>query len=442
MVDNSKYQNLWDNILDKMASNYDETQFREVFENCTIVHKVVDGLIYIIVPNILTKTKINKLYSKKITELASMMSEEYLRFKFVTADEVITKTPTKPSASLYETNLNENYSFESFVVGPSNMMSYRMAMSVASQPGIVANPLYIFGGVGLGKTHLMQAIGNYMLDEDVTRKILYVQANTFIEDYSKSKIKNNFDDFERKYNDLDALLVDDIQMLATGKKSQQEFFNLFDKLYRNKKQIIITSDCPASQLKDIMDRLTSRFGWGLTVNIKAPDLEHRVNILKRKVQESSDKAVPDDVLDYIASNFTDNIRELEGGFNRVLFYSICFNADVTLSLAKEALTELLQNKKQNGSSSSYENLISVVADFYNITVADILSKKRKNTIVVPRQICMYILKEKYKLPYKKIGSLLGRDHTTIISGYSKIKEEIKTDNGLKMAVESLTKKVD
>lgn len=437
-----KHQQLWNNVLDKLSLNYGYETYNEIFADCKTIYKIDNGVIYIVVPSLYIKTKINNFYLKKIIETSSTLTTEYVRYKFVTANEVIpaeVQQPIKAEAT-FESNLNVNYTFESFVVGQSNMMSYRMAMKVASQPGQVANPLYIFGGVGLGKTHLMEAIGNYMLDEDLTRKILYVPANTFIEDYSKSTMKNNFVEFEKKYKNLDVLLVDDIQMLKVGEKSQHEFFNLFNDLFQKKKQIIITSDCPAQKLVGIMDRLTSRFSWGLTVDIKAPDLAHRVNILKRKIQESSEKTVPNNVLEYIAENFTDNIRELEGGFNRVLFYCVAFDCEITLVTAKEALEALLKNKNTQGNQNTYENLLSVIAAFYNITLADIYSKKRSRQFVLPRQIGMYLLKEKYNLSYKKIGKLLSRDHTTVISGYQKINEELKTNKEMKMAVSALQRK--
>lgn len=441
-----EYQELWDNTLIELSKSYSEDTFNEIFSDVKKVVKFQNGLISVLAPNVFIKTKINKIYIFRIQEILNSLSKEQLRVKFVTAEEitepVIAQIEPDKVNRMFESNLSSNYSFESFVVGESNMLSYRMAMKVAEQPAEVANPLYIFGGVGLGKTHLMQAIGNYMLDKDVNRRILYAQANTFIVDYSKATQSGDMRSFEEKYNNLDALLVDDIQMLEIGKKSQQEFFKLFNDMYHNKKQIIITSDCPADQLKGIMDRLTSRFSWGLTVDIKSPDLKHRVNILKRKVLEQSDKIIEDDVLEYIASNYTNNIRELEGGFNRVLFYGITMNMEININLAKEALAPLLKNRKQNGDNDTYERLMSVIADTYNITIADLLSNQRNSKYVLPRHITMYLLKNIFNLPYKKIGNLLGgRDHSTVLAGCAKIEQELKINNELKMAINSITKKV-
>ncbi len=441
------YQNLWSRTLEILGKKYSEDTFNEVFGESKKVLKFLNGSIYVQVPSTYIQTKLQTVYKFAINDALKSLTNEQIKFKFILEDEekeAETKIIKKDPVRYFENNLNELYNFESFVVGESNMFGYRMAMKVAEQPGEIANPLYIFGGVGLGKTHLMQAIGNYILDKDIKNKILYVQANDFIVDYSKAAQMGNMSAFEEKYNDLDVLLVDDIQMLEIGKKSQQEFFKLFNDLYDKKKQIVITSDCPADQLKGIMDRLTSRFSWGMTVDVKTPTLEQRVNILKRKVQESSKKEISIDVLEFIAKNFVDNIRELEGGLNRVLFYSDIYNIDsITLDKAKDALESLLKTKKQTNSNTNFANILSVVADFYNVTVDDIISNQRNSIYVLPRQICMYILKTKYDLPYKKIGSILGgRDHSTIIFGVNKMIEDIKNDNELKLAIESLIKKVD
>lgn len=443
----TNYQELWNKTKEILSFCYDEDTFNGTFEEVKKVIKFQNGTIFVLVPNIFIKTKINNMYSEKINEVLKSLTSEKLKFKFVLDSEITKEVPTSmPNTNrLYLNNLNENFNFESFVVGESNMFGYRMSMNVAEQPGVIANPLYIFGGVGLGKTHLMQAIGNYILDKDINKKILYVQANDFIVDYSKATQAGSMLEFDEKYGNLDCLLVDDIQMLEIGKKSQQEFFKLFNDLINRKKQIVITSDCPANQLKGIMERLTSRFSSGMTVDIKRPNLEQRVNILRRKALELSTKKVPDEVLYFISENFTDNIRELEGALNRVLGHSeVCNYADITLERATDALDALMKYKKTKPKNTeNYENILSIIANFYNISVNDLISNQRKQTYVLPRHIAMYILKEHFKLPYKKIGQILGnRDHTTIMSGCTKIENEIKTDRELKMAIDTITKKVD
>lgn len=303
MADN--YQNLWDNIKLYLSKELDEATYEDILADVCEVDKEQNGTIYVVVPDVYKKNRINNFFIEKINNLIKNYTTENLKFKFVLKEELQKETPTFSRGNrLYVNNLNENYNFESFVVGESNMFAYRMSINVAEQPGLIANPLYIFGDVGLGKTHLMQAIGNYILDKDINNKILYVQATDFIYDYSNAIQTNSMNEFNKKYNNLDCLLVDDIQMLEIGKKSQQEFFKLFNDLNNRKKQIVITSDCPANQLKGIMDRLTSRFSQGMAVDIKRPGLEQRVNILRRKANETSTKDIPDDVLYFIAENFT------------------------------------------------------------------------------------------------------------------------------------------
>ncbi len=322
------------------------------------------------------------------------------------------------------------------------MFAFRLAMKIADQPGMVANPFYIFGSVGLGKTHLMQSIGNYILDIDINKKVVYVKADQFIEDYSKF-CKNEMPEFTNKYRNLDVLLIDDIQVLEIGKKSQLEFFKVFDLLFNENKQIIITSDRPANEL-NIMERLTSRFSAGLMVDIQTPNLDHRVSILKKKVSESTNVEVEDSVLDFIASVFTNNIRELEGAFTRVLYYCTAVNLPITLDNAKEALAPLLNNKRlsNNHNESNFSKVQDVVASFFNITIDDLIGSKRQAKFVLARHIAMYILKNTYGLSYKKIGSLFSnRDHSTIISGCDKIENELKVNEEIKLAYDTIMKKV-
>lgn len=334
-----KYQDLWNDVLQELASKLSEETFNEVFEDARKVAKEENGLIYVLVPSKFIKTRINQLYARRINEAGERLAGSKVKFKFVCEDELENKKPKDILTTFNKNNLNENYTFESFVVGESNRLGYITSMKSAENPGVFANPLYIFGGVGLGKTHMMQAIGNYISDANLDSKILYVQANDFIVDYTKACKDNNMDAFEEKYADLDVLLVDDIQMLEMGKKSQQEFFKLFNDMYGKQKQIVITSDCPANKLAGIMDRLTTRFQMGITVDIKQPDQSLRVNILKRKLEERSQLEIDEETLYFIAENFSDNVRELEGALNRVLMVAEVYNQKPNLAMAKEAKSE-------------------------------------------------------------------------------------------------------
>lgn len=434
------YQDLWNKTRENLANRLAQQTFETAFGDVKKVVKVENQIIYVLTPSTYVRTLINNIYTKTISEILEGLTSQKLKFKFVEENEIV-QQQKKPVVKLNKNNLKSNYTFESLVVGESNRLGYLTSMKVAEQPGVFVNPLYIFGGVGLGKTHMMQAIGNFILENNLDTNILYVQATDFMADYIKAVQSQDMTPFEEKYENLDILLVDDIQMLSLGNKSQQEFFKLFNDMTTRQKQIVITSDCPASKLTGIMDRLTSRFQMGVSVDIHQPNLQQRVNILKRKLAENSNKIIDENILIYIAENFTDNVRELEGGLNRVLWYSEVYNTEPTIDLAKDALEVLIKAKKPN-IKNNYEDALSVIANTYSISMVDLLGKSRNSKYVLPRHIAMYILKNHYNLTYSKIGSILnGRDHTTIMNGCNKIEDEIKSNTQLKLAIDTILKKV-
>lgn len=437
-----EYQSLWNDTLEKLSQNLSDLTFNQTFNDVKHVVKEENGVISVLTPTTFVKKKINTMYAPQIAEILETLTTKKLKFKFVTEDELkITKQIQPAFTKFSKHNLNENYTFESFIVGDSNRLAYISAMKVADNPGIAANPLYIFGSVGLGKTHLMQAIGNYISETDLNNKILYVQANEYLEDYVKATRDKKMQAFEEKYENLDLLLVDDIQMLEKGKNSQDEFFKLFNNMINRQKQIVITSDCPASKLNGIMERLTDRFKSGMTVDIKQPELNQRINILKRKLAESTEMSIDDDVINYIAENFTNNVRELEGALTRVLWVAEVYGSKPTLATAVEALDILLKAKKPN-LNQNYEDALSVIANMYGISVVDLLGNSRSSKYVLPRHISMYVLKNHYKLTYSKIGAILnGRDHTTVMNGCNKIENDLKSNEQLKMAIDAILKKV-
>ena len=433
------YQDLWNKTRDKLAASLAEETFDETFSNVKKVLKNENGIIYVLTPSLYIKTRINNLYARKIGEIVSKLTDLRVKFKFVCEGEIKVEKPKQ--IKLNKNNLKNNFTFDSLVVGESNRLSYSTGLKVAEQPGVFVNPLYIFGGVGLGKTHVMHAIGNQIIENDLNNNVLYIQASDFITDYIKAVQAQNMTSFEEKYENLDVLLVDDIQMLAQGNKSQQEFFKLFNDLIGRQKQIVITSDCPAKKLTGIMDRLTSRFQMGVSVDIQQPDLPQRVNILKRKLAENSNKQLDEKILTFIAENFVDNVRELEGGLNRVLWYCEVYNKEPSLELAKEALEVLIKAQKAQ-EKGNYEAALSVISNTYSISTADLLGKSRNAKYVLPRHIAMYILKTHFGFTYSKIGAILnGRDHTTIMNGCTKIEEELKTNQELKMAINIILKKL-
>ena len=429
------YQDLWNKTRDKLSNNFAESTFNEVFGEVKKVVKVENGIINVLVPSTFIQSKINTVYTKGIAEILATLTNQKLRFKFVCEGEV-TPTYTPVTTNIYRNNLKTNYTFQSMVVGESNRLSYITAMKVAEQPGAFINPLYIFGGVGLGKTHLMQAIGNYISENNLDANILYVQATDYRSDYFKAIQTHKILEFNQKYENLDVLLIDDIQMLSDATKSQEEFFKLFNDMIASGKQIVITSDCPASKLTGIMPRLTSRFQMGVSVDVHQPDLSQRINILKRKLAETSEISIDEDILRYIAENFTDNVRELEGALTRVLLYSELYNSVPNLDLAKEALDILISSRKPK-QRENYEDALSVIASFYNISTVDLVGKSRTSNVVLPRQIAMYILYNNFNFTYERIGQILnGRHYSTIISGCEKIENDLKTDVQLKLAVEN------
>ncbi len=434
-------QDLWNQTRDKLAEDIAPSSFDATFENVTRVAKDDNGVIYVITPSPYIKRKINNTYYSIISKILSSLTKENVKFKFVCEEEL--KETTKVIDNTYKLNsidLNQNYTFESYVVVESNRMAYLTSLKVAESDNLIFNPLYIFGDVGLGKTHLMQAIGNYIADGDLNKKILYVQANDFLSDYSKATRDKNMKPFEDKYENIDVLLVDDIQMLAKKDSTQQQFFKIFDSMDNNRKQIVITSDRPASKLNDFMDRLKSRFQKGVSVNINQPNLNQRVSILERKVAEMTELKFDKDILVFIAENFTNNIRELEGALNRVILYLELNNETPSLKIAEEALADLIESKSHSG--ENYENALSVIADFYKISIADLLGNSRLAKYVLPRHISIYILKEKYKLTFSKIGRILnGRDHSTILNGYNRICEEKKTNKELSTVIDNILTKI-
>ena len=457
-------QKLYDNVINDLKETIEEDAFEELSIENKKISKFLDGYVYIVADDEFTLSKINKFYIRRINSFIPKYTDETVLFKFVSVTEMsaIVNTEEVTPVSIEQNlddkyrpgNIDATYTFQNFVVGKSNKFAYTFAMQTAETPGKNFNPLYIFGGVGIGKTHLMQAIGNYMLDKDINKKVLYVEAKEFCDDYihacnySVSEKQKKIDEFHNRYRAIDVLLVDDIQILCGKDKTQEEFFTLFNYLIEKNKQIVITCDRPANALDGMVDRLKSRFDQGLVVDITQPDLELRIDILRKKVKTLSNKSdLSDDVLNFIASSFTNNIRELEGALKRVIYYSVFTDSPITLDLAKDALATLIKSQKNANryanNSQSYENIQSVVSAYYGITVNDLISAKRNAKIILPRHIAMYLIKEIYDLPFKKIGSLFGgKDHTTVMSAVEKIETSLKTDNELKMAVDNIKKKLN
>ncbi|HHY19960.1 MAG TPA: chromosomal replication initiator protein DnaA [Firmicutes bacterium] len=334
--------------------------------------------------------------------------------------------------------LNPRYTFDSFVVGKSNSFAHAACFAVAEAPAHAYNPLFMYGGVGLGKTHLMQAIGHFVIENHPEMKIMYVSAEKFTNDMINSIRHNKMEHFRNKYRTVDLLLVDDIQFLTGKEGTQEEFFHTFNALYEANKQIVICSDRLPKEIATLEDRLRSRFEWGLTTDIQPPDLETRIAILKKKAS-SEDIEVPGDVLLFIAKQIRSNIRELEGALIRITAYSSLHNRPIDVELAAEALKDILpvQNRQ-----ISVELIQKVVAEHYNLNVSDMKSRKRTRSIAFPRQIAMYLSRELTDLSLPKIGEEFGgRDHTTVIHACDKISESLKQDAELEENIRKISDKI-
>ncbi len=448
---------IWQEVKGQLEMQLEDSTFEEIFASVDSVYKVKNNYVYLMVDNEFIKKRIELVYLQKMNRLLENYVDERYEYRLITKNQAEKEMSNDkafgvnvPDHQKFEeahlnANLNPSYTFGNFVVGHSNRLAYTSAIKIADQPGIVANPLYIFGDVGLGKTHLMQCIGNYILEGDINTKVLYVKADQFVEDYVRYASKKKYSEFNNIYRDVDVLLVDDIQFLAKKEKSQEEFFKLFEQLHNKQKQIVITSDRKASDLQDIMNRLTSRFSWGVTVDINRPDLDHRIKILEKKLlaETSETDMIPGKVIEYIASVFDNNVRELEGALKRVLFYCTAFDYDFTVKNAETALENLVRPRRGEHDylRNKIRNLLSVVSDYYNISTSDLVSKKRSRQYVYPRQIAMHLIKELYDLPYKRIGTYFNnRDHSTVMHSVEKVNNELQIDHNVKNDVEKLKHK--
>ena len=340
-------------------------------------------------------------------------------------------------------NLNPKYTFDTFVVGSNNNLAHAAALAVAESPGEIYNPLFIYGGVGLGKTHLMHAIAHFILKNNPSAKILYVSSETFTNELIDAiRNKNNITttEFREKYRNNDVLLIDDIQFIIGKESTQEEFFHTFNALHSAGKQIILTSDKPPKDMETLEDRIRSRFEWGLIADIGTPDYETRMAILRRKV-EADDMKLSDEILNYIATNIKSNIRELEGALNKLLAYSNLEKTDITMEIAMKELQNIITPDKPR--EITPQLVIEVVTEHFNISLDQMISKNRSNEIARPRQIAMYLCKNMTDIPLDSIGQLLGgRDHSTIIHGIKKIADEYESNENTRNLIETIKKKIN
>lgn len=440
---------LWKTFLEKMKENISPMLFETWFMETELI-ELKENHATVLVPMHVHKKHLKENYNDLIQETFAEITGTNFQFEYVTKEEVEknieidTDNVGVPAINEYETNLNPLYTFDNFIVGSSNKFAKATSLAVAEKPGFMYNPLFIYGNSGLGKTHLMHAIGNYII-KNSKKRVLYVTSEKFVSDFiginKKNKEGNNFDSvdiFKRKYRDIDVLMIDDIQYLGNANQTQQEFFNTFNDLYGNNKQIIISSDRSPDDLKLLEDRLRTRFNWGLTIDILPPDFKLRMDIIDKKLEgQVMSNAFPKEVKEYIASNCTSDIRKLEGAITRVVAYATMMNgSDITLDLAIEALKDYFA--KSVVAKNKIDQVQQLVASNYNITVEDLKSKKRMASIAVPRQIAMYICRTVLEESLPKIGiEFGGKDHTTVMHSVEKIKNEMKKNPILEMEIQKI-----
>ena len=342
-----------------------------------------------------------------------------------------------------ESNLNPNYTFDTFVVGNNNRFAHSASLAVAESPGEAYNPLYIYGGPGLGKTHLMHSIGHFILEKNPETKVIYVTSEEFTNEVIESIRNGNsssMSKFRDKYRGVDVLMIDDIQFIIGKESTQEEFFHTFNALQTQGKQIILTSDKPPKEMETLEERIRSRFEWGLMADIGVPEYETRMAILRKKA-ESDNFKIDDDILNYIANNIKSNVRELEGALNKLLAYYNLVHTDITMEIAEKELQNIITPDKPK--EITPQLIIEVVSEHFQINVDQMISKNRSNEIAKPRQIAMYLCKNMTDIPLDTIGSLLGgRDHSTIIYGIRKVTEEYESNENTRNTIETIKKKIN
>lgn len=446
--------NLWKSFLDKVKEQISSIPY-ETWFNETKLLSLNNNIATLLVPSYVHKKQLSLYYNDLIEEIFTEVSGSNFKFNYVIEEEIKNTLPKIEEYSgvpnineNFESNLDSKYNFENFMIGPSNKFAATTALAVAEQPGKMYNPLFIYGSSGLGKTHLMHSIGNYIL-KNSNKRVLYITCDNFVSDFVDICRKNNgsndmeaIKQFKNKYRDIDVLMIDDIHNLVGATSAQQEFFNTFNELYNNEKQIIISSDRSPDDIKKLEERLKTRFNWGITVNILPPDFKLRMSILNKKIENNElSEIVPLEVKEYIAGNCVGDVRKLEGALNRVFAYATMMNgSEITLELTIEALKDYFV--KTIVSKNKMDQVLQIVCEHYNLTQEELLSKKRSNDIAIPRMIAMYICRIYLDENLTKIGIQFGgKNHTTVMHAVDKIKKELLKDDKLNNEIQKMINEI-
>jgi len=438
----------WEKTINILKGEITEVSFNTWIKSITPI-SMDNSTMKLGVPNDFTKGILSSRYKTLIENSLKMITSKKYSISFVIASEdnmeetqrspMQQRTREPQNEEMHTTTLNPKYTFDSFVIGNSNRFAHAASLAVAESPAKAYNPLFIYGGVGLGKTHLMHAIGHYILQQNPKSKVVYVSSEKFTNDLINSIKDDKNVEFRNKYRNIDVLLIDDIQFIAGKESTQEEFFHTFNDLHEADKQIILSSDRPPKEIPTLEDRLRSRFEWGLIADIQAPDYETRMAILKKKA-DVDNLNIPNDVLVYIATKIKSNIRELEGALIRIVAFSSLTNKEISVELAAEALKAIISGKQNK--QVTVDLIQEVVANYYSLRIEDFKSARRTRNVAFPRQIAMYLARKITDLSLPKIGEEFGgRDHTTVIHAYEKISQQLKTDEQLQNAVKDITKRI-
>lgn len=429
---------IWIYLKNKFKEDLSKVSYDTWIDSAKVL-SVSKNMFTVQVPTTLHKEYWENHLATKIVEYIYEYSGQEINPHFVTKDEQEKETiketfqPT-PIMTNSLSDINDKYTFDTFVTGKGNTMAHAAALVVSEEPGTIYNPLFFYGGVGLGKTHLMHAIAHQYLSINPGKTIKYVTSETFANDFIGSIQNRTQEEFRQKYRTVDLLLVDDIQFFADKEGTQEEFFHTFNALYDERKQIVLTSDRLPNEIPKLQERLVSRFAWGLSVDITPPDLETRIAILRKKA-DAEGLEIPNDTLSYIAGQIDSNIRELEGALVRVQAFSTMNNEEVTTSLAADALKSMI---KESNKEITISKIQKEVANYYKITVEEMKGRRRVQSIVLPRQIAMYLARELTDASFPKIGNDFGgKDHTTVIHAFEKIKKTIETDVNMKKEINNI-----
>ncbi|CAB1255595.1 chromosomal replication initiator protein DnaA [Clostridium sp. MT-14] len=446
---NAHPNEIWEQSLNIIKGEITEVSFNTWIKSITPV-SIENNTFVLSVPNDLTKGILSSKYTNLISNALKLITSKKYNIKFLVlskSEEALTldnkpQEYTKRSITTNDetTMLNPKYTFDSFVIGNSNRFAHAASLAVAESPAKAYNPLFIYGGVGLGKTHLMHAIGHYILENNKKSKVTYVSSEKFTNELINSIKDDKNVEFRNKYRNIDVLLIDDIQFIAGKESTQEEFFHTFNALYEANKQIILSSDRPPKEIPTLEDRLRSRFEWGLIADIQPPDFETRMAILKKKA-DVENLNIPNEVMVYIATKIKSNIRELEGALIRIAAFSSLTNKEISIDLAVEALKDIISSKQSK--QVTIDLIQDVVANYYNLKVSDFKSARRTRNVAFPRQIAMYLCRKLTDMSLPKIGEEFGgRDHTTVIHAYEKISNNLKKDESLQNAINDLTKRLN